>query len=116
MHSACLLIDDQADCPEFHNNRHLFANIFLKGRHMGVSCSSLSQRYRALSTVVRSQACYLLCFRMRNRKELGALLDELSGVYPCKVLEQCYEEATAEKHSFLYINLLAGRREDMFYN
>jgi hypothetical protein len=52
---------------------------------------------------------------MRNRKELDALLDELSGVYPRKTLEQFYEEATAEKHSFLYINLLADRREDMFY-
>ena len=82
---------------------------------MGASCCCLSQCYRALSTVVRSQACYLLCFRMRNRKELDALLDELSGVYPRRVLEQFYEEATAEKHSFLYINLLADRREDMFY-
>ena len=52
---------------------------------------------------------------MRNRKELGAVLDELSGVNPRKVLEQFYEETTAEKHSFLYINLLADRREDMFY-
>ena len=58
---------------------------------------------------------HLLVFRMRNRKELDAVLDELSGVYPRKVLEQFYEEATAEKHSFLYINLLADRREDMFY-
>ena len=82
---------------------------------MGVSCCCLSQRYRALSTVVRSQACYLLCFRTRNGKELGALLDELSGVYPRRVLEQFYEEATAEQHSFLYINMLADRREDMFY-
>ena len=82
---------------------------------MGVPCCCLSKRYRALSTVVRSQACYLLCSRMRNRKELDALLDELSGVYPRRVLEQFYEEATAEKHAFLYINLLADRREDMFY-
>ena len=52
---------------------------------------------------------------MRNRKELDALLDELSGVYPRKILEQFYEEATADEHSFLYINLLAERRKDMFY-
>ena len=115
LHSACLLLDDLADSPEFHNNRNLIAKIFLKGRHMGVSCCCLSQRYRALSTVVRSQACYLLVFRMRNRKELDALLDELSGVCPRKTLEQFYEEATAEKHSFLYINLMADRCEDMFY-
>ena len=82
---------------------------------MGVSCCCLSQSYRALSTVVRSRACYLLIFRMRNRKELDALLDELPGVYPRTILKQFYEEATAEKHSFLYINLLADWREDMFY-
>ena len=52
---------------------------------------------------------------MRNRKERGAVLDELSSVYPRQFLELFYEEATAKKHSFLYINLLADRREDMFY-
>ena len=42
-------------------------------------------------------------------------MGELSGAYTRKILEQIYEEATAEKHSFLYINLLADRRKDMFY-
>ena len=114
LRSACLLLDDLADSPEFHNNRNLIAKIFLKGRHMGVSCCCLSQRYRALSTVARSQACYILCFRMRNHRELDALLDEPSGVYPRTILEQFFEEATAERHSFLDIHLLADRREDMF--
>ena len=32
-----------------------------------------------------------------------------------KVLEQFYEAAAADQHPFLYVNLLADRREDMFY-
>ena len=31
LHSACLLIDDLADSPEFHNNRNLIAKIFSQG-------------------------------------------------------------------------------------
>ena len=30
LHTACLLIDDLVDSPEFHNNRNLIAKIFLK--------------------------------------------------------------------------------------
>ena len=52
---------------------------------------------------------------MRNRKELDASLDELSGMYPRNILEQFYEKATTEKHSILYMNLRADRRNDMFY-
>ena len=114
LHSACLVVDDFADEPRFHSNTSLLSMIFLRGRHMGVQAITMSQRYRAQSTVARSQACWLVLFRLRNRKELEAIIEELSAVYPPKTLEKLYQAATDERHSFLYVNMLADRKEDMF--
>ena len=115
LHSACLVVDDFADEPRFHSNTSLLSMIFLRGRHMGVQAITMSQRYRAQSTVARSQACWLVLFRLRNRKELEAIIEELSAVYPPKTLEKLYQAATDERHSFLYVNMLADRKEDMFF-
>ena len=77
---------------------------------MGVQAITMSQRYKAQSTVARNQACWLVLFRLRNRRELEAIIEELSAVYPPKTLERLYQAATDERHSFLYVNMLADRR------
>ena len=74
----------------------------------------MSQHHKAQSTVARSQACWLVLFRLHNRKELEAIVEELSAVYPPRTLEKLYQAATDERHSFLYVNMLADRKEDMF--
>ena len=59
---------------------------------------------------------FVLCWRLRNAKEIQALMEELSAIYPVKVLHEMYEEATgAEPHSFMYVNLVAKQKEDMFH-
>ena len=82
---------------------------------MGAQTITMSQRDTAQSTVARSQACWLVLFRLRNRKELEAIIEELSAVYPPKTLEKLYQAATDERHNFLYVNMLADRKEDMFF-
>ena len=42
-------------------------------------------------------------------------MEELSAIYPVKTLHQMYEEAIGEPHSFLYVNLVAKEKDDMFY-
>ena len=42
-------------------------------------------------------------------------MEELSAIYPVKVLHEMYEEATGEPHSFMYVNLVAKQKEDMFH-
>ena len=56
----------------------------------------------------------MLIWRLRNSKELLSILDELDALHDKKVLMQMYKLATAEKHSFWYINLL-NDTESMFY-
>ena len=42
-------------------------------------------------------------------------MDELSAICPVKTLHQMYEEAIGEAHSFLYVNLVAKEKDDMFF-
>ena len=53
-------------------------------------------------------------YRLRNNKDLESLIDELSALYDKKTLLELYNMATAEPHSFLYINLVAKDKKDMF--
>ena len=53
--------------------------------------------------------------RLRNYKELECLLEELSALYPAPVIRALYEKATEEPHSFLWVNLMAKKKEDMFW-
>ena len=57
----------------------------------------------------------MLVWRLRNRLELQALLEELSAVYPIKTLEEMYNLAIDEPYSFWYINLTAKSKDDMFF-
>ena len=43
------------------------------------------------------------------------LVEELSALYDKKTLHELYNIATHEPHSFLYINLMAKSKKDMFY-
>ena len=111
---ALALIDDLADDPRIHGMGPL-ATIFVRGRHLGVACWILTQKLRSVSLICRAQVCWMLVWRMRNAKERDAILEELSAIYPPKVLMSIYDTATQHApHSFLFINLLEPK-EDMFY-
>jgi len=42
-------------------------------------------------------------------------LEELSALYDKKTLLEIYNIATSEPYSFLYINLMAKKKEEMFF-
>ena len=55
-------------------------------------------------------------WRLRNQKEIFALLEELSALYPIPVLHEMYETALDDaEYSFWYINLVAKKKEEMFH-
>ena len=59
---------------------------------------------------------HVCLWRLRNQKEIVALMEELSALYPAQILYEMYETAISdEDHSFWYINLVAKRKEDMFH-
>ena len=54
-------------------------------------------------------------YRLGNYRDLETFIEEVSAVYPKKVLLDLYNMATSEPYSFLYVNLRAKDKEDMFY-
>ena len=55
-------------------------------------------------------------WRLRNQKEIVALLEELSAIYPIPTLHEMYEAAVSDAaHSWWYIDLVAKEKTRMFY-
>ena len=109
------IIDDFADRADImHSASNILTTLFIRGRHFGSSCWLSSQKLTAISTVARVNFRFILCWRLRNQKEIQALMEELSAIYPVKILHDMYEEATKEPHSFMYVDLVAKHKDDMF--
>ena len=111
-----IIVDDFADDPSVtHSNSNLLSTLFMRGRHLMCSTILSTQKYRAMATMIRTNAQFLIVFRLWNHKELLALLKEISAVYPSNVLAKMHEHATEEPFSFLYCLLTAKKKEDMFF-
>ncbi len=74
-----------------------------------------TQKYRAISNIIRVNATNLYVFRLRNGGDLEALIDELNALTDKKTLLQLYNMATSEPYSFLFIKLNAKKLNDMLY-
>ena len=114
----CLtIIDDFADRYDImHSASKILTTLTIRGRHFGSSCWISSQKLTAISMVARVNFRFMLVWRLRNQKEILALMEELSAVYPIQVLYEMYEAAISdEDYSFWYINLVAKKKEDMFH-
>ena len=111
------IIDDHADRAEvMHRAGGILTTLMIRGRHFGSSCWVSSQKLTAISTVARVNFRFCLVWRLRNQKEVQALMEELSAIHPVKVLHEMYEMAISdEDHSFWYIDLVAKKKEEMFY-
>ena len=56
----------------------------------------------------------LYVYRLRNYKDLETFIDEVSAVADKKTLLQIYKLATDEPYCFLYCDLRAKTKNDMF--
>ena len=66
--------------------------------------------------MVRAKAATeLYIYRLRNYRDLETFIEEVGALYPKKTLLELYNMATSEPYSFLYVNLRAKDKEDMFY-
>ena len=113
--SLLFFFDDMASDAELHDSRGLIAEIFLRHRHNYIQAVVSTQKWRSISTAVRAQVCWLCIFGLRSAEEKKAVLSEISAVYSQKKLEEFYDLCTAERFSFMYVNLLAPTRDDMFF-
>ena len=112
-----VIIDDFADRPDImHHAANVLTSCFIRGRHFGWSTWLSSQKPAAVSLAARVNFRFMCVWRRRNQKEILALMEEWSALYPLQILAEMYEAAISdEDHSFWYINLVAKKKEDMFH-
>ena len=67
------------------------------------------------SPIVRVNATELFIYRLRNYRDLETFIEEVSAITDKKTLLEIYNLATAEPYSFLYVNLRAKKKNEMFY-
>ena len=115
IYQVLIIVDDFADDPSFSRHSKLLHALFTRGRHSFISTIVSTQKYRAISNIIRVNATNLYVFRLRNGGDLESLIEELNALTDKKTLLQLYNLATSEPFSFLFIKLNAKKLNDMFY-
>ena len=115
LYQILIIVDDFANQPAFTRSDKILHSLYTRGRHTFVSSITSTQVFNCLSPIIRKNATELYIYRLRNYRDLEALIEELSALYDKKTLLELYNIATDEPHSFWYINLMAKSKKDMFY-
>ena len=89
-----IIVDDFADRPDFTRTETLVWELFFRGRHAKISTLISTQKWKAISPAIRSQATALFVFRLRSAQELEAFAEEVSALIDKKTVMQFYREAT----------------------
>jgi len=110
-----IIVDDFSDEPAFSRQSKLLHSLFTRGRHNSISTIVSTQKYFAISPIIRINATQLYVFRLRNYKDLESIIEELSAIYDKQTLLKIYNLATDKPFSLLFINLVSHNKKDMFY-
>ena len=105
--SILIVVDDFADDVKFSRNSKLLHSLFTRGRHSQISTIVATQKFNALSPIIRVNASDLYVFRLRNYSDLQAFMDEVSAIAPKDVIFEMYKLATDEPFSFLTVKLIS---------
>ena len=109
--SILIVIDDYAD--NFKVSHHpSIKGLFTKSRHSQISVIVGSQKFRALSNIIRVNASDLYVFKLRNYSDLQAFLDEVAAIAPKDVILEMYNLAVEEPYSFLTVKLTAKEKKN----
>ena len=115
LYQILVIVDDFSDEPLFSRQSKLLHALFTRGRHSSISTIVSTQKFNAISPIIRINATQLYVFRLRNYKDLEAIIEELSAIYDKQTLLKLYNLATDKPYSFLFINLVSHNKKDMFY-
>jgi hypothetical protein len=98
-HKALFILDDMLG--KIHDSTVL-TQICSKYRHYNCSFIVVSQAFKSISPIIRQCASNWVLFHTENTKEFMKVCDEFLGIPNFKSL---YNDNTAEKYSFLYIDV-----------
>jgi len=109
-----IVVDDFADDPSFSRQSKLLHSLFTRGRHSQISTIVATQKYNAISPIVRVNATELYVFRLRSILDLSTVIEENSALLDRATLQKIYRMATEEPFSFLFANLQEKELDRMF--
>ena len=112
--TCIVIVDDFSDNPAVLHRGQLLNQLATRARHYQTALWVSAQKFSTLSPVVRTQIRFMCLGKLRSESELKGVLESISAVLPRKMMEAVYRKATAEPHSFLYINLMASDINEMF--
>ena len=115
--TSCLIyLDDWSDRPEYlHRSGGLITSLYLRNRHLGLSCWTGSQKMKSVSLTCRINFRWLLIWRLRSSKELETVLQEVSALYSVDMLNQMYDMAIGDAdYSFWYVDMTHRQKEDIY--
>ena len=110
-----IVIDDMADCASFSRQSKLLHSLYTRGRHACISTVTSTQKFTAISPIIRVNATELYVYRLRSGQDLDTLINEVSALIDKKTLLNIYKQCTEQPYSFLYIKLSAKTINDMFF-
>ena len=113
--SILIIVDDFADDPSFSRHSKMLHALYTRGRHNSISTITATQKFSAIAPIVRVNATELYVYRLRNYQDLITFIDEVSAMLDKKTLMNIYNLATDEPFSFLYVNLRAKKKNDVFH-
>ena len=115
LYSILIIVDDFADSPEFSRHSKILHSLYTRGRHNSISTITATQKFTSIHPIIRVNATELYVYRLRNYSDLQAFLDEVSAIADKKALLQIYNMAVDEPYSFLFVNLRAKSKNDIFH-
>ena len=110
-----IIIDDMADNSEMSRQSKLLHSLYTRGRHACISTVTSTQKFTAISPIIRVNATELYVYRLRSGQDLDTLINEVSALIDRKTLLNIYKRCTEQPYSFLYIKLSARTINDMFF-
>ena len=78
--SILIIVDDFADSKAFSRNSPLLNQLYVRGRHNAINIITATQKFNALSPIIRVNSRQLFFFRLRNYKEIETMVEKLSAV------------------------------------
>ena len=115
LYSILVIVDDFADDPSFSRHSKILHALYTRGRHNSISTITATQKFTAISPIIRVNATELFIYRLRNYRDLETFIEEVSAVVDKKTLLEIYNMATSEPFSFLFVNLRAKDKNNMFW-
>lgn len=107
-----LIFDDVLQKKKFLKSPTM-SNLATTHRHMKICYAILSQYYKAVSPVVRTNCSYIIYFAGSEMENIKLCEEQLPAFMPKKKFMQCVEFATKEPYSFLSINTRAEHEKKL---